>query len=181
VVKHSELCKKLMDLYEGHARMLVVEDLCTRILDELKVAMSYNGFFLHPENVTIGMLASEDIDQRHMAYSKIVEARKSPARDRIFRIPKDINFEAKTLGEVTQTELDIEPPLTADMSIITLQDYMVNGGFTVPFKNHSQDTERSVATTSSVMKSCVGRDNKIGMLLNKIANRKRLPNLDRIN
>lgn len=74
-----------MDLYEGHARMLVVEDLCTRILDELKVAMSYNGFFLHPENVTIGMLASEDIDQRHMAYSKIVEARKSPARDRIFR------------------------------------------------------------------------------------------------
>jgi hypothetical protein len=57
---------------------------------------------------------------------------------RKFEIPKDINFNADALSEVSRTALKVEPALTRKISIEELRCAVLNQEFQVPYLCHSQ-------------------------------------------
>ena len=57
---------------------------------------------------------------------------------RKFEIPKDINFNADALSEVSRTALKVEPALTRKHSMEELRHAVLNQEFQVPYLCHSQ-------------------------------------------
>ena len=109
------------------------------IQNVLVKALSDNGFFLHKENLVVGMLASPDEQERIKAYLQIMESRRNNVTERrVFRIPKDININAQKLSEVTSDALVIEPPVLKGIDDDQLMQWAQNGGFSVPYECHSQ-------------------------------------------
>ncbi|MCP4052922.1 MAG: hypothetical protein GY739_07635 [Mesoflavibacter sp.] len=102
-------------------------------------ALTDNGFFLHKENLVVGMLASTDEQERIKAYLEIMESRRNNVTSRrVFRIPKLIYVNAQKLSEVTSDKLVIEPPILKGIDDDQLMQWAQNGGFSVPYECHSQ-------------------------------------------
>ena len=77
-----------------------------------------NGFFAHPENVVVALVADDSLELRQLGIRLILEARSSsPAKKprkgkkliREFRVP-DINFQADCLSKIVKLD-GVDPPL----------------------------------------------------------------------
>jgi hypothetical protein len=98
-----------------------------RVIDPV---IQRNGYYGHPENLFIAMLADEKKIIRELAFRRILKARSQKiAGIRKFNIPF-FNFEASDYTEIIfwQESQVTEPPLTANLSAETLRS-MAESGF----------------------------------------------------
>jgi len=148
-----------------------------------------NGFFGHPENILIAMLADDRQDINVLALRRILKARqafKKPSRNiiRTFEIPQ-FNFEATDYidiinwADVTVTE----PPLTKQ-----LDDQVISGCIMNPqttnniivsnikqFPCHTQATERCVKLVTEASASVCGPSRRDGFIKTCLESRKQMP------
>ena len=145
---------------------------CGLIKDELAIAKKHlqiNGFMAHPESILLSAVFDPDLNVRHWAVLLILEARERRAKEdgslRIFKVPKSINFDAKSYTELLdfnnlEPELITEPPLLFDYSNEELMDCALSHvDLPVPdIACHSQSNERHVAGTTEAVKHAIGPD-----------------------
>ena len=148
--------------------------------DIVSKVFSVNAFFLHPENVVVGMLASDDVHEREegIKYAKKSFNFEHSMNIREFKVPTGINFEALDLKSVINlsTELKNRIPFLEKYSLCDILKF-AEVKLTTDYKSHSQDIERSVKLTSeSVERVTLFQD---GMSINKSISRRRNPNLDK--
>ncbi len=140
-----------------------------------------NGFFGHPENVLLAMVADERKEIRELAYNRILQCRSSTSGLRKFEVP-DFNFNAANYVELLNWE-DItitEPPLLRELSIDELRLIIESTSnssikYIKKFPCHTQAVERTVklvSETSMVVADPVKRD---GVIKATLESRRKMP------
>lgn len=140
-----------------------------------------NGYFGHPENVLLAMLADERKEIRNLAYNRISQCRSSIPNFRRFNIPS-FNFDASDYFEILNWEGDniTEPPLLRDLSMDELKQ-MVDSTpnatieYIKKFPCHTQAVERTVklvSESSMLVTDPVKRD---GVIKATLESRRKMP------
>ena len=126
--KHHFMAPKLLLLEVMLARKHLSSEICS-ILGE---SINQNGFFLHHENILMGMICSKDIKERRVAIEKILSLRtENSLTDSIIRVfhPDDykVNFNAMdlvSLNQVPLSEAKFEPPATKVFSDDEIKSFL---------------------------------------------------------
>ena len=141
----------------------LVMDLPKDFQDIVLPVLQWNGWWAHPENIVIGMLADDREVIRTKAVHYIMAARRErdPDNLRKFVIPK-INFQANFYFDMADLDAGekMEPPLTMELT-----DEEINGGIGNPlilpaYPCHTQSVERAVGLVSESGKHRVGFGNR---------------------
>lgn len=162
--------------------------------DALKIvdkSISQNGFFAHPENVTLAVLNDTDECVRRKGWTSIVSAREMNVVQesvRYFRVPK-INFSCENYTELidfensneTNPPILLDLPLTrADIDILSEKPLLEHefAAYLNHIPSHTQAVERSVKlVTESAQKVC-GESGRDGLIFNTISSRNAMPKFD---
>lgn len=142
-----------------------------------------NGYFAHPENILLAMLADSRIHIRELGLRRILKSRdRVEAEIRKFKIPK-INFEANEYLELInwQSTAITEPPITKKYSVHELREMIANvpdqmSLLKVPC--HSQAVERCVKLVTEASSSVCGQEARDGFIRCRIASRATLPKFE---
>ena len=152
----------------------------------LEPIISWNGFYAHPENILLSLLASTSRQDRILGITTILEIRRKQNVDqkrkrrvtknsgiRLFRVPY-INFKSESISQLTDLTLaETEPPLTLGMSegeLKSITDIPMDlGGYPC----HTTSCERAVQITSAASLITSDRDMQDGHSFNKIEARSR--------
>lgn len=140
-----------------------------------------NGFFGHPENVLLAMLADETKEIRQIAYTRILQCRSNSSSLRKFNVP-EFNFKASNYFEIFDWDkiAITEPPLLQDLSIDELKQITESTSNTSiqhikKFPCHTQAVERTVklvSESSMLVTDPVKRD---GVIKATLKSRRKMP------
>ena len=149
-------------------------------LSEVEIAIAkkhlqINGFMAHPESILLSAVFDTDESVRKWAVKLIFAARERRAQSgalRQFRVPKAINFEAKSYLELLdfdtlEEDFITEPPLLFEFSNEELMDCVLShDDLAVPdLACHNQGNERCVAGTTEAAKNAIGPEKMHALLL----------------
>lgn len=101
-----------------HETIVRMRNLSVQTQDIVKPVLQRNGYFCHPENILISMVADDRSHIRELGWRRILKARKSKnlAEVRSFKVPP-IKFDAENYFDMIEWQDDItEPPLTKEIS-----------------------------------------------------------------
>jgi hypothetical protein len=152
-----------------------------RVIDPV---IQRNGYYGHPENLLIAMLADEKKIIRELAFRRILKARSQKiAGIRKFKIPF-FNFEASDYTEIIfwQESQVTEPPLTANLSAETLRS-MAECGFETGdnitlFPCHIQTVERCIKLVTEASGAVCGYEKRDGFIRGRLLSRKNMPSFE---
>lgn len=140
-----------------------------------------NGYFGHPENVLLAMLADERQEIRSLAYNKILECRSSNIHLRKFAIPA-FNFNASEYFEIFSWDDNVitEPPLLRELAIEYLQEIVNSTShpfikYIKSFPCHTQAVERTVKLVSESSKMVTDPVRRDGVIKATIESRQKMP------
>jgi len=146
---------------------------------EVDKCLQRNGFFGHPENLLLVMLADDSQDVRKTAVDKVLLARQVKCDDiRTFTIPL-LNFDAENYHSLINWDnLHItEPPV-----LVTKTDAEIESAVNAPQKwsfedlpCHTQAVERHIRTVTEAAESVCGALRRDGYVRAKILSRKTVP------
>ena len=129
----------------------------------------------HPESILLSAVFDTDESVRKWAVKLIFAARERRAQSgalRQFRVPKAINFEAKSYLELLdfdtlEEDFITEPPLLFEFSNEELMDCVLShDDLAVPdLACHNQANERCVAGTTEAAKNAIGPEKMHALLL----------------
>ena len=108
------------------------------LYENVKKTIRQNGFYLHPENIILGMVHDTDEKVREKAIKIIEDLREKDEKRpngieniRRFQVPKNINFDAQTYYEMVDFK-DFTPDLICSPPI--LREYSINDIRNLNFK-----------------------------------------------
>lgn len=144
-----------------------------------------NGYFGHPENILIAMLADENPTMRELAYRRVLKIRNLKRTNspeiRIFTIP-NLNFDAADYSQLidwASVKL-YEPPLT--FNIHNIEELVKNGSFERgkfdDFPCHTQAVERMVKVVTESSAAVCGEDSRDGFIRATIKSRASMPSFN---
>lgn len=143
-----------------------------------------NGYFGHPENLLIAMLADDREIIRDLAYRRIVKARTEKAAGlRMFKVPS-FNFDAEDYTNIiTWRDCEItEPPLTLNISDEDLKAIVKSGLGTYQnikdFPCHTQAVERCIKLVTEASIAVCGKNKRDGFIRARLLSRQRMPTFD---
>lgn len=151
-----------------------------------------NGFFGHPENVLISMIADDRNHVKELALRRILKARKAKRSAlnqtntmhnvRTFNLPA-FDLSATDYVDLIKWENVTEPPLTERFSDDMISEAIVNtsiisSSILPTFKGfpcHSQATERIVKTVTEASAAVCGSYRRDGFIRNRLESRNLMP------
>ena len=149
----------------------------------------WNGFYAHDEGVLLGLVCSDDIEERRLGVSIILkireagdqeQAKKSKYGVRLYQA-REIQCTATKLSElINLDEAEFEPPLLMQKSAAEIQSYIDKPYDPPPYQCISQFTERAVQATSQAVSRVSGELRQDGYTLNKMASRAEAPTINKI-
>ena len=149
-----------------------IELLRQRTQATVRPVIQRNGYWAHPEQLLLAMVADDDGVVREQAIHHISAAREKLTEElRVFAIPP-IKFEAGSYvnmiswcGPITQ------PPLLRDMSDSELQNIAIAPIAVSPYPVHTQAVERAVRTVTETCLAVVGEEARHGLITAKLRHR----------
>lgn len=145
-----------------------------------------NGFFGHPENILLSMLADDRSHIKELALRRIQKARKiersSTNNIRIFKVPV-FDLSAKDYVDLISWETMTEPPATKSLNDDIISNALVNPSiiqetilFSLKkFPCHTQATERAVKIVTEASSAVCGPYRRDGFIKNRLESRKLMP------
>lgn len=141
-----------------------------------------NGYFSHPENMLLAMLADSRKTVRELGLRRLLKCRQHKLlgpKVREFRVPL-LNFKATDYIDLIdwQSVTIIEPPLTVSISDSSLMEMISEVPSEIgilKFPCHSQAVERCVKLVTEASTAVCGFDARDGYIRSKIASRAALP------
>lgn len=140
-----------------------------------------NGYFGHPENVLLAMLADDRKEIREQACSRILQSRSNIPHLRKFEIPS-FNFDASDYFKIIKWEDNTitEPPLLRDLSTDELQqitDATSNDSikYIKKFPCHTQAVERTVKLVSESCMLVTNNVKRDGVIKTTLESRRKMP------
>lgn len=123
-------------------------DLCEEDQKTLRKVMQDNAHWAHPENVVIGCLSDAREEIRRKGVQYILEARKvfDPEEEVRKFVPPEVNFQSEKFCDLVdlETVMKTEPPVTKDLSEVTILSALAKPLILQPYPNHTQKVERMV-------------------------------------
>ena len=145
-------------------------DLFDVVLKEMRI----NGFTCHPESIILAMIhdPSRAVQQKGIQLIQKLRQRKPGATVRLFQVPPNINFEAKSYHQLVnfddfQPKDWCSPPILGSFSIDEIKNLEFNRDYDM-IPCHSQHVERFVSLTSQAAQNAIGEDNRHCWMLNKV-------------
>ena len=139
---HVLACLKQISKYSAPEEMEILHN-----------TIQHNGYFLHPENVIVGMLASSDPLSREQAVRHVLRINHAEEDNlgenmRIFKVPKkeEINFYADKLSELSKCK-DWNERIPVLKHVTNIESFY-DLPFATEYECHSQGIERLVKSTS---------------------------------
>jgi len=173
---------------EGARHIWKMAHLSRYLSDDLKAVVypviQRNGFFAHPENMLLAMLADEREHIRELAVRRIRKAREIPPalNPREFTVPKLLlNADDYTQFIFWPDCVVTEPPLTKDFTVDLLKDIFNQKekfGCLTAIPCHTQAIERCIKIVSEASISVCGDRRRDGFIRSKIESRKKLPKFE---
>ena len=161
-------------------------------LELLQRNVQINGYFSHPENLLLSMLADNRSTIRAKAVSMVLKVRRSSVQQgiRSFILPK-INFGAASYHQLVTFQNTTraaptftswkgdhlrvsEPPLLASLSDLQIKDFTAVP-LALKYPNHTQSVERAVKDTTEISARLTGEDRQVSEVLLRRVGRKKLP------
>ena len=172
---------------DGPKNLHKILKLCCTLSDDateiIRPVVQRNAFFAHSENVLLAMINDERPYIRELGWRRIVKAReenKSLNTVRDFKIP-DLIFRAEDYYSMIDWKEKIhEPPLTKGLSDEFLRTCIAEkASFTVgDFPCHTQSVERLIKLVTEACGKVIGRENRDGYIMAKLASYKRMPKFE---
>ena len=141
--------------------VMAVEDYCLEEeKDLLRPILQFNGYQAHPECALLGMLASDQVEERKSGVELILNTRKKKIakprgrkKIRKFKTPP-INFQTRNLEELVDLSINkLEPPLTAQLTEEEVRAF-IETPFSSTMPCSTTEVERGVqAVTQSALVS----------------------------
>lgn len=171
-----------------HQTIKLSRYLAPSLKTKIDAVIQRNGYFGHPENIILAMLADERTSVKILALRRILKARNMTSSSvRTFVVPK-FNFDAEDYidiinwSEVTVTE----PPLLKTINNDVIFDCIMNpeliDEIILPrikvFPCHTQATERCVKVVTEASAAVCGLIRRDGFIKNRIESRKIMPVFD---
>lgn len=152
-----------------------------KLKDVIDPVIQRNGFFGHPENVLLAMLADERREIREQACTRILQCRSNIPRLRKFDIP-NFNFNASNYFEILDWDAITitEPPLLRDLSLDELKQ-ISNSTFNTSIKYmkkfpcHTQAVERTVKLVSESCMLVTDHVKRDGVIKATLESRRKMP------
>ena len=148
-----------------------------KIQEIVRPVMQRNGYWAHPEQLLLAMVADEDEQTRQDAIRHINGARQlDMVGVRPFKIPK-INFGAVHFTELIDwnKELVTEPPLLSDLSVGELEAIAATPHCVPPYPVHTQAVERVIRTVTEASSKVLGEEARHGLISARLQHRRMLP------
>lgn len=150
--------------------------------------IAINGYFAHPEHITLALLNDEDENIRLKGWNSILTARENiPEEESIrhFRIP-EINFSCTSYLNLIDYEKAVHtnPPILIDFPFTRADidelasKQILEHEFAKHFKKipcHTQAVERTVKIVTEPSQHVCGNDARDGMILTTLSSRKAMP------
>jgi len=148
-------------------------------------ALQRNGYFAHPENILISMLADNKQHIRELGLRRILKSRemiKGRSQVREFKIPI-LNFEADTyIDLIDWLSVEItEPPLTKSISDHDLKSMISDVSAEIDilkFPCHTQAVERCIKLVTEASAAVCGIESRDGFIRSRIESRRTLPKFE---
>ena len=149
------------------------------IQDIIRPVISRNGYWAHPEQLLIAMVADEDREHRTEAIRHIRAARdkgKHEQEVRSFSLPT-INFNAQRYTDLIDWAAEdvTEPPLLRDLSDSELCEISAAPLQIPAYPVHTQAVERAVRDVTEASSRVVGEEARHGRITACIKHRKIIP------
>ncbi|KAF0303211.1 hypothetical protein FJT64_024788 [Amphibalanus amphitrite] len=149
------------------------------IQDIIRPVISRNGYWAHPEQLLLVMIADEDREIRTAAIQHIRAARereKEGQEVRKFTLPT-INFGAQRYVDLIDSAAEkvTEPPLLRDLSVTELQGIAAAPLRVSAYPVHTQAVERAVRDVTEASLRVVGEEARHGRITACIKHRKSVP------
>jgi hypothetical protein len=153
----------------------------------IHVVIQRNGYFAHPENILLSMMADERDFVRELAFRWVVSIRKNTTFQqnvRRFQIPS-INMEANDYIDLINWNHEwkdakiMEPPMikhieTEDLEIIILSKEWPTMNF-IKFHCHTQNMERNIRIVTEASQKVFGEDRRDGYIRATLQSRNLMP------
>lgn len=163
-----------------HETTVRMRSLSVQTQDIVKPILQRYGYFCHPENILISMVADDRSHIRELGWRRILKARKSKnlGEVRRFKVPP-IKFDAENYFEMIEWQDDItEPPLTKDLSEREIEELIklqkaYQGLSDIPC--HTQAVERLIKLVTEASEKVCGEERRDGYIRTTLASRKKMP------
>lgn len=142
-----------------------------------------NGYYGHPENILIAMIADERAEVRRQAWKKIADIRKShPTSDpvRTFQVPP-LNFNATDYTQLVNWDETVfsEPPVIMELSDDDIESFVEEcSPFKLSFPCHTQAVERMVKEVTQVSKHVAKEEERHFYISKRLESRKKMPTFE---
>lgn len=146
-----------------------------------------NGYFSHPEHITLAMLNDDDKKIRVKGWRSILTARQSGNGSRVFAVPP-INFKCRSYITLSNTKnADNDPPILREIAVTQENiEYLSSakilehdfGSFLKTIPIHTQAVERSVKLIKEASEMVGSEAAREGLTVNRIASRNIMPKFD---
>lgn len=159
------------------------QSLCEEVQTIVRPVIQRNGYFAHPENILLAMIADDRSHVRELAWRRIKNARTTNKNTevRIFKVPA-LNFEANDFIEIIdwQNTVITEPPLTQMLTIVEIDSLIVSKETkSIPkYPCHTQAVERHIKLVTEASASVCGEATRDGFIRNRIQSRTAMPRFD---
>ena len=158
----------------------LLRELPQRSQTVVRPVIQLNGFWAHPDQLLLAMVADRDRAVRERAVSLISAARQQQAEDscRVFAVPA-INFDATVYTELIGWDDPVSrPPLLRDLGEAELL-LVADAPLAIPpYPVHTQAVERAVRTVTEACSSVVGEEARHGLIAAKMKHREILPTIN---
>jgi hypothetical protein len=155
--------------------------LSKELRDVIDPVLQRNGYFGHPENLLLTMIADERQYIRELGLRRILKARAEKQTVlREFVVPK-LNLDANEYFELInwQDTKITEPPLTADVPEADIRSFVKSGGqSTIEFERfpcHTQAVERCVKIVTEASLAVCGEVSRDGFIRSRLEGRLLMP------
>lgn len=143
-----------------------------------------NGYFAHPENVLVAMLADDRKHIRELSLRRILKCR-SQNRDEIvreFKVPP-INFDAQEYFDLVdwQSVELTEPPIIKNVSDDKLSEMILHIPDEIDilkFPCHTQAVERHIKLVTEASSLVCGTTSRDGLIRARISSRQKMPKVE---
>lgn len=163
-----------------HETIVRMRSLSVQTQEIVKPILQRNGYFCHPENILIAMVADDISHIRVLGWRRILKARKSKNQGEVrrFKVPP-IKFNAQNYFDMIEWQDDItEPPLTKDISETQLEELIKSQeayqGLT-DLPCHTQAVERLIKLVTEASEKVCGEERRDGYIRTTLASRKKMP------
>ena len=155
----------------------LLRDLPQYLQDVIKPVITRNGYWAHPEQVLLAMVADGDPRIRKEAVKLIRSARQVESREvRDFVLPS-INFNASRYTELIDwnRESVTQPPLLRDVSDAEIQAIERDPWQAPSYPAHTQAVERAVRVVTEASAAVANEEARHGLITARLEHRGILP------